>query len=128
MTRVLNLFWQLLKKFGITAKKPFPVSLATTSRISVDFYSFGYLDVSVHQVFHFQRFPFRISMDHRMFRFSPWRFVTFYVPFLSIPRHPFNAFSLFYKKDFFDISISDRNYKYFLYLFIYLSYSNISIW
>ena len=39
-------------------------------------------------------------MDLSMFRFSPWRFVTFYVPFLSIPRHPFNTFSLFIKKFF----------------------------
>lgn len=33
-------------------------------------------------------------MDLKMFRFSPWRFVTFHVLF-SMPRHPFHTFYTF---------------------------------
>lgn len=60
-----------------------PISLATTLGISVDFFSCGYLDVSVHRVRFTQPmdsatddpygpgFPIRISEDQSSFASSP---------------------------------------------------------
>ena len=38
-----------------------PLSLATTHRISVDFFSYGYLDVSVRHVRSFRLLPLKVS-------------------------------------------------------------------
>ena len=79
-----------------------PISLATTLRISVDFFSSGYLDVSVPRV-RFEHLciqcsivqlpalgcPIRISMVHRSVVSSPWLFADLYVLLrLLLPRHP----------------------------------------
>ena len=44
-----------------TSHWPGPVSLATTSGVSVDVLSYGYLDVSVPRVRHFTPIEFRVS-------------------------------------------------------------------
>ena len=52
---------------------PGPRSLVTTSRVSVDFLSSGYLDISVHRVrfpcgmAYWPGFPIRTSTDQRLF-------------------------------------------------------------
>ena len=68
-----------------------PISLAATLGISVDSFSSGYLDVSVHQVRHTwpiysakvdpngSGFPIRISPDHSLFASSPKLFAGFHV-------------------------------------------------
>lgn len=60
-----HFLWQIIPNFSntkishILIKKSNPGSLATTTRISVDFFSSSYLDVSVRQVIYiFIRFPF----------------------------------------------------------------------
>jgi hypothetical protein len=45
MVKLSSLFKLLVKNYW-----PSPRSLATTSGVSIDFFSFGYLDVSVHRV------------------------------------------------------------------------------
>ena len=69
----------------------FPISLATTFGISVDFFSSGYLDVSVLPVrFHWPMysardtpegvgFPIRISADQSLFASSPQLFAGYNV-------------------------------------------------
>ncbi len=83
-----------------------PRSLAATNGISVDFFSSGYLDVSVLQV----RFctlciqvqittmwlgsPIRKSSDQSMFAYSPKLIASYYVLHrLLLPRHPPYALS-----------------------------------
>ena len=89
-------------------QKPFPGSLATTTGISVDFYSFSYLDVSVHWVIEFllgdsigmsqqqnlKGFPSGYLWITERF-VSPHSVSLRFTSFLSIPRHPFNAFYSF---------------------------------
>ena len=68
-----HLLEQEISLFFVVHEKslPFPISLATTFGISVDVFSFSYLDVSVHWVFQLCGFPVWRSMDHKMFRFFP---------------------------------------------------------
>ena len=69
-----------------------PLSLATTQGISFDFFSSGYLDVSVLPVrplylciqyrvpsLHWVGFPIRISLDHRLFTTFPKLFAGYHV-------------------------------------------------
>ena len=77
-------------------------SLATTCAISVDFFSSGYLDVSVLRVrfselwIHSKMtrlsspgFPIQTSPDHRLFATSPTLFAGYHVFHrLLLPRHP----------------------------------------
>ena len=79
-----------------------PLSLAATQGISFDFFSSGYLDVSVPRVrlLHLciqckipalQRvgFPIQRSADQRLFATSPQLFASYYVFHrLQMPRHP----------------------------------------
>ena len=79
-----------------------PISLAATFGISVDFFSSGYLDVSVLQVrlltlciqvriIYWCRlgFPIRTSPDQSLFASSPKLFAGYYVLHrLLLPRHP----------------------------------------
>ncbi len=76
-----------------------PLSLAATYRISVDFFSCGYLDVSVPHVRFIHDFsctmtfrpgfPIRISVDQSSFVSSPQLFADLYVLHrLLPPRHP----------------------------------------
>ena len=54
---------QLSRRFRLShdCHWPGPVSLATTSGVSVDVLSYGYLDVSVPRVRHFTPILFRVS-------------------------------------------------------------------
>ncbi len=86
----------------------FPRSLATTNRISVDFFSSGYLDVSVPRVrstrlciqravTHLREtgFPIRILPGHSLFANSPTLFAGYHVLLrLLLPRHP--PYALFF--------------------------------
>ena len=70
-----------------------PLSLAATKGISVDFFSSGYLDVSVHRVSFFylciQYKPVQEFQDHRSFVNSPGLFADFHAfQSLLTPRHP----------------------------------------
>ena len=78
-----------------------PISLAATLGISVDFFSYGYLDVSVLRVRLFALwiqvkilsktvgFPIRKSSDQSLFAGSPGLIASYYVLHrLLSPRHP----------------------------------------
>ena len=72
-----------------------PRSLAATKGISVDFFSSGYLDVSVPRVRSACAvllrvgFPIRKSTDQSLFADSPWLIAGYYVLHrLLLPRHP----------------------------------------
>ena len=79
-----------------------PRSLAATWGISIDFFSSGYLDVSVLPVrllylciqykipsLRWVGFPIRISLDHRLFTTFPKLFAGYHVLHrLWLPRHP----------------------------------------
>ena len=77
-----------------------PISLAATLRISFDFFSCRYLDVSVPHVRskHLciqclvtlrSGSPIRISTDQSLLDSSPWLFAAYYVLHrLLLPRHP----------------------------------------
>ena len=73
---------------------PFPGSLATTTRISVDFYSFGYLDVSVRQVSWVQKVSHLEIYGSQNVSFFPIAFRAVSRPMSSLPRHPSKTFSL----------------------------------
>jgi hypothetical protein len=77
-----------------------PRSLAATWRVSFDFLSYGYLDVSVPRVGSVETvttsrppgFPIRTSSDHRVLARSPRLFAGSYVlRRLLLPRHPPHA-------------------------------------
>ena len=77
---------------------PGPLSLVTTSGVSVDFLSSGYLDISVHRVCFPCRMTLRAGFPHseihgsKHIRSSPWLIAAYYVLHrLSTPRHPPNA-------------------------------------
>ena len=76
---------------------PNPRSLAATDGVSIDFLSFGYLDVSVPRVGSLAGsavlpalgFPIRKSPDHRVLARSPRLIAGSYVLHrLLLPRHP----------------------------------------
>ena len=84
---------------------PDPISLATTQGVSVDFFSSGYLDVSVPRVRaavpmgSARGDPIRAGFPHsdihgsQLARSSPWLFAACHVLHrLSVPRHPPGAF------------------------------------
>ena len=76
---------------------PGPRSLVTTSRVSVDVLSSGYLDISVHRVCFLSDdltagFPHSEIHGSKPIRSSPWLIAAYYVLHrLSTPRHPPNA-------------------------------------
>lgn len=76
---------------------PGPRSLVTTSRVSVDVLSSGYLDISVHRVCFLSDdltagFPHSEIHGSKLIRSSPWLIAAYYVLHrLSTPRHPPNA-------------------------------------
>ena len=85
MVKLPNLLFFFLK-----CLRAVPLSLAATNRISVDFFSSGYLDVSVHQVrlLHLWiqcriplrvGFPIRTSPDQSLFADSPKLFASYNV-------------------------------------------------
>ena len=76
---------------------PGPRSLVTTSGVSVDVLSSGYLDISVHRVCFLSDdltvgFPHSEIHGSKLIRSSPWLIAAYYVLHrLSTPRHPPNA-------------------------------------
>ena len=104
MVRLSRLFWLF-----IIGRWPVPRSLATTDGISIDFFSSGYLDVSVLRVrFHilciqiwiiFLRrlgSPIRTPPDQSLFADSPKIFAGYHVLHrLLLPRHPPYALNYF---------------------------------
>ena len=77
---------------------PGPRSLVTTSGVSVDVLSSGYLDISVHRVCFLCRMTLRVGFPHseicgsKAIRASPQLIAAYYVLHrLSTPRHPPNA-------------------------------------
>ena len=97
MVRLSRLFWLF-----IISRWPIPRSLATTDGISIDFFSSGYLDVSVLRVRLYSLwiqlqitylcrlgFPIRTSPGHRLLASSPKLIAGSYVLLrLLMPRHP----------------------------------------
>ena len=77
---------------------PGPRSLATTSGVSVDVLSSGYLDVSVPRVCSLNGYSIRSGLPHseihgsKLIRSSPWLIAAYHVFHrLLSPRHPPNA-------------------------------------
>ena len=87
-------------------KMPFPGSLATTTRISVDFYSFGYWDVSVRQVSWVQKVSHLEIYGSQNVSVFPIAFRAVLRPISSLPRHPSKTFS--WKK------VHSSSYTYFM--------------
>ena len=82
---------------SLTGHWPGPRSLVTTSGVSVDVLSSGYLDISVHRVCFLSDdltagFPHSEIHGSKLIRSSPWLIAAYYVLHrLSTPRHSPNA-------------------------------------
>ena len=110
-----------------------PLSLAATHRISVDFFSSGYWDVSVPRVSLLIAYvfikpchitvtgcPIQTSPDHCLFASSPKLFAGYHVfRRLWLPRHPPYAFCFLIISLYTGLTLYSRYVQIYLYFFSY---------